>query len=281
MKRIISSKLDDIVRQEEEYNAKVRPLQERYDRESKAWRAAYRGQQQDVANSVLAAIGPTSLELEARAEETWRDGYEVYIQANERRLHSDDSALSWHYKVVLDENGDLTFESGSWSGLKATTPEQLASLKESVRVLEILQGLDWKSLLTVDKDRYSFEKFVDKDNASALQEMQRSKPNFADLKKAAVIDDLMGTHKVVKVSGLPDDGYRNGIFNGYLQIISKSPSTYTVREISKWDIDNAQRDEQVLARLKRDLDSGWSIRKKAANVLRAVDTDEIIDIDSF
>ena len=169
MKRIISSKLDDIVRQEEEYNAKVRPLQERYDRESKAWRAAYRGQQQDVANSVLAAIGPTSLELEARAEETWRDGYEVYIQANERRLHSDDSALSWHYKVVLDENGELTFESGSWSGLKATTPEQLASLKESVRVLEILQGLDWKSLLTVDKDRYSFEKFVDKDNASALQ----------------------------------------------------------------------------------------------------------------
>lgn len=94
-------------------------------------------------------IGPTPLDLEIDVDltfETVPSSYEVYVYANWNRSHDADVALCWEWRVKLDANGNIRKDSGSWSGLNAITIDQINDLKESVRVLTILNTIDWQEI---------------------------------------------------------------------------------------------------------------------------------------
>ncbi len=281
MKRIVSSKLDDIARQEQEYLDKINPLNSKYEQQVTNWRQAARDVSSAVEKRVLDAIGDTSLEIEVTAREGFPEGYEVYIRVNDDNRR--DHALSWTYEASLSDSGKLRFESNSWSGLKVTTPEQLSDLKESVRVMEVLQNIDWKDVLSVDKSQYDYNKFIDSGLAKEIRDLENSKPNFADMKKAAQVEELIGTNKIVYVAGLPDEDASYGHFSGYINLVSESAATYSVILIGQHVVDRAKEgDENSIDYLKRIVNGGgYAKRKKKSNVLKAIQIDKIFDVDAL
>ena len=287
MKRVISSRLEDVERQEQEYEAKVAPLRQKADEQQTNYRKAARDIKDRIEMTILKAIGDTTLELEVRVEQGWgrNEGeYEASVKANDRDHFNKDRALSWNYDVKL-RDGQLLYDSGSWSGLRATTPEQIADLEESVRVLKKLQTIPWGTILKTDPEELKYDKFVDPENSEQLRELERSKPDFAELKKAAQIEDIIGTNKVVYVINLPDDNYWHGQFTGYLQIVSETPNSYNVRFIDAYDVQRAsdntsENQEAYRSRLSSRLQSGYTTRKLKKNVLRSMKTPiDIVDLD--
>lgn len=287
MKRIIkANRLEDIERQEQEYNAKIAPLKQKEAEQFDQYKKAAEGVRNRIEANVLQAIGDTKLDLDVRVNQRWKDGeYEVRISANDRNHFDDKVALSWHWEAKL-EDGQVTYDSGSWSGLKAITPEQLDDLQESVRVLKKLQTIDWASMLKTDPEETRYERFVDKENAMQVRQLEKEKPNFAQLKKEAQIEDIVGTNKVIFVRGLYDSNYGSGYFNGYLQIVSETPGSYNVRMFSKYDVERASNpsDPEQGTIYKnyfgRQLTSGATYRKLKKNVLNAIVTPiDIVDLD--
>ena len=63
----------------------------------------------------------------------------------------DDQALNWHFTARTDafeQPGDIQFESGAWSGLDVTSSSKIESLKNSVKILEAIQKLDWNKIFS-------------------------------------------------------------------------------------------------------------------------------------
>ena len=276
MKRVIvANRLDDVIRQEQEFNAKLAPYEEKYEKQMEAYRKAGRAIDHEIEDSILQKIGPTDLDLQVRVDPRYHDGeYEVRIEANTN--HSDPTkALSWNWSAKID-NGELSFDSGSWSGLKAVTPEQIDDLEESVRVLRILLNMDWEILLRRNPEELAYDRWVDRENSKQLYTLKGQKPDFSQMKREAQIADLIGTNKIIKVSGLPDDNYRGGYYNGYIKLLSESPSAYNVMFIPRYDVDFFKEGRKSLA----DVLNHYTSRKKKANVLKAFDG-EIVDLDEI
>lgn len=271
--KITASRLDDVRRQREEWDAKYAPLKNKYEEDTKTWRKARYEAFDAVTKAIKDAIGPTSLELDIDTQEYYGEGMEVRIRANERKKFETGSSLSWNWETKVDDNGNVKFDSGSWSGLKATTKEQLDDLKESVRIFEILQNLDWVSLVQIDKGVLDYQNYIDKDNMDAMYEMDRNKPNFKQIESEAAVADLIGSNTAVKVSGLPDDHYYGGYYNGYILILGESPSTYRVAFLSNYDLERLNRGLETIESLKK-----YSTNKKKANVLRTIDVDDTLDL---
>lgn len=286
MKRIIkASRLEDIERQEQEYEAKLAPYRQKADEQQSAYRNAAKNVRDRIETNILNAIGDTTLDLEVRAEQRWNEGeYEVRISANDRNHSDPKRALSWHWEAKL-EDGEVKYDSGSWSGLKATTPEQLDDLQESLRILRKLQTIDWASTLKIDPEEIKYDKFVDRENARTLHDLERSKPDFKQMKKEAQLADLVGTNKVILVDGLSDSNYRSGYFRGYLQLVSENPGSYNVRMFSKYDVEtvadpNRESYDTYKQYVTRQLESGATYRKLKKNVLQSIVSPiDIVDLD--
>ena len=286
MKRIISSRLEDIEREEQEYEAKVAPLRQKADEQQMNYRRAALDVKERIEKTILDAIGDTTLEIEVRVEQGWGDDgeYQASIRANDRDHFDKNRALSWNYDAKL-KKGQLEYESGSWSGLKVTTPEQLADLEESVRILKKLQTIPWGTILKTDPDELKYDKFIDRENASELHKLESQKPDFKQMKKVAQLDDLVGTDKIVYVDGLADDNYRNGYYNGYIQLVSQTAGSYNVRFFDEYYVrlasdENNESKDQYREILRRKLTDGYTSRKLKKNVLRAVDTPlDVVDLD--
>lgn len=70
----------------------------------------------------------------------------VDVYCNERFGLSD--ALRWRFKVVFDKaTQTVTKETSSWSGLQATTDEQLESLQQTVDALKQLNSMPWYDII--------------------------------------------------------------------------------------------------------------------------------------
>jgi len=286
MLRIIkASRLEDIERQEQEYDAKIAPLKQKEAEQLEQYKKAAEGVRNRIEANVLQAIGDTKLDLDVRVDQRWKDGeYEVRISANDRNHFDDKVALSWHWEAKL-EDGQVTYDSGSWSGLKAITSEQLDDLQESVRILKKLQTIDWASMLKTDPEETKYERFVDRENAMQVRQLEKERPNFAQLKKEAQIEDIVGTNKVIYVDGLSDSNDRSGYFRGYLQLVSENPGSYNVRMFSKFEVDaaadpNMESHDAYKRYVTRWLENGATHRKLKKNVLQSiVNPIDIVDLD--
>ena len=125
----------------------------------------------------------------------------VNIECDGDRLHDEASPLTWEYSVTFDRsNGEVNKSSSSWSGLNATTEENIDSLKQTVSALEFLNSVNWKTVLDVKLPDYS--EYVSDDPI-----LKESRPNFEE-------DILLSEIQDYVESGVPIRGYGNKSYEG-------------------------------------------------------------------
>lgn len=225
--KILASRKEDILKRKAEYDAKVAE----YEADQQDRRRNYRQAEDAVTEPVreflyneLAQFDLLDFKIDVQRGFRSRGvtGLDVHIRCNDSNMFADTSALSWSYKCSIDGNGEVKKESGSWSGLKATTAAQIDSLKQTVAALELLNSLDWYEILNKEMPKYSdyFDGGVER-------------PERVDFNKeleAAEIEDVIGQNVLVKVGGISEYG-RTPV---WARFIKETPTQYQIEIIDDW-----------------------------------------------
>lgn len=208
--KITATKKDDILRRREEYDAESKILEDKIKQDEDRYNEARFKTRVDLEKKVSGLIGPTTLSLTIEVSEGWfgNSGWEVNVRANDRVKFDDNVALAWNWEAKLDKDGNIVKDSGSWSGLKITTPEQIADLEESVRVIKILNNIDWSEILNAPTVKYA--DYMDKDAHDSLRDRKQARPQFEDELKTAVLEDLIGGNTAIKLR--QDQNYRGSVY---------------------------------------------------------------------
>lgn len=258
--KIYASRADDLkakrsalIDEIRENNAKSRAEEEAYDKA-----------EDELFDPIIDAVKKMfsnypSLDAEVKGQFSFGSKATIKIYVNERNLHDDSSALAWNYQISLDPNtGEVSKESGSWSGLKATTEEQLDSLRQTLSALEDLQKMDWTRLLNVKRPKYS--DFVKTGRRNESQEVGQLDSEILE----AEIEDIMGQNVAVKTGNFPgsvtgatrDRNEKRGYF--YITFDRETPSQYQITEYRRTDGDNG------------DFSKGYTHRVKKSSVLKGI-----------
>lgn len=208
--KITATSREEILRRREEYDAETKRYDDQYNSEHQQYEDTIYTQKKAVESLVSEAIGSTFLDLTIQADPwslTREKGWAIRVEAW-RNSHFDDKvALSWNWEVKLSKDGDIVKDSGSWSGLKAITPEQIADLEESVRILKILNGMDWETI--VRSPMAKWDDFISEDNLEIRRERSKNRPDFESELKALALEDLIGTDTAIELTG--DEYYRGNV----------------------------------------------------------------------
>ncbi len=226
---ITCTKRDDILKRKQEYEADRSQRQARFDAQFKNYRYEDLSRQQTIENAVKNILGDTGLDLRIRVTYAIVMGqsYEVDISDEDDKFNPD-KALSWSWKVYLTDEGEVTKKSSSWSGLNAVSKKNLDNLKKIISVLEKLNSIDWKSVLSV-KPPMPNDYITEKN-----PEWDRDVPDFDKELLEADIEELIGTNQGV----LRDSGSRYYRGNVYSVIVKQSGSQYTVADVPEFTVKN-------------------------------------------
>jgi len=176
----------------------------------------------------LAAFTALRFDVEARFSSAFTADYgaersyiKVRIVCNDRQ--SDDDALQWEYQADLDYDGNVIVKTGSWSGLQATTPAQMKSLRQTVMAIEYLNDLDWRSL--IDKDSPGRRIYQE----NPLPE----KPKWQDWRSEYRVADLADIVGDMSTAILVRNWENSGFYGNkiWVRILRDSGSQYTVNVI--------------------------------------------------
>lgn len=242
--KITSSKLDDIRKAKEEWDAE----DDRREAIRKEERMRYRKASDEIIAPVEYQISTAlrkfdALEFEIRGEiaSGYRGsrGLEFKVACNESRVHDENSALSWNWSVSVNSEGDIVKDSGSWSGLNATTEENMRSLRQSVEALEYLNSINWPELIDVKTPDF-------KDYYSDL-EYRGSRPNFEQQMKEAELEEYVGKDVLLLGYSMPEYESRwNRSVKTWFIILGETPKQYKVGEISAYQAKNWFEDGQTI-----------------------------------
>lgn len=210
------SKRDDILRRKQAWENLRNKGREEYDQYENARDSVFEALQAVVRDK----IGSTSLSLNVRASKN-RGGASVHVD-NGDSPH-DEQALNWRWNVTLSDEGEIEKESGSWSGLSATTPEQIDNLKESVRIIEILNNLDWGKILNVELPRYR----------DYVKTEVPERENFEKQLLEADVEDAAEQGLLIKGHGYRFYGDHATVFYNILSMADKS---FKVQEIHEDEV---------------------------------------------
>lgn len=231
--KIIASNKDDILRRKAEYDADFNRRKLEYNKQRQSYLNDMKIRADQLVDEVRAALPDTKLDLNIYAEPNYTSltdmTYQITIR-DENNLSNSNKPLSWSWSVMLNEDGDVIKESNSWSGLNATTAENISILKDIVNVLQALNDIEWKSILSkVPVPNYA-EYVTETD-----PKYDSNKPNFDRELLEADIDDIIGKN----VGVLTTDGkYYKG--NVYRLIVSESSAQFNVYEIPEYKIDQSK-----------------------------------------
>lgn len=210
--KITSSRYDDLMNRRKEYDEKMQHTKERIDESYGRWQAATYEAQKDVEKKISDMIGPTSLSLDITASGDVIRGNEwvwnIRINANEHQMFDENRALSWNWSARLDPEGNVVKDSGSWSGLKAITAEQITDLEESVRVIKLLNSIDWNEILHLNHP--SSTEYINEEDEATYRELRKNRPNFETELVSARLEDLIGQDVAVKLSS--DEYWRGPVW---------------------------------------------------------------------
>lgn len=224
--KITCNRRDDILKRKQEYESDRAKRQAKYDEEYKAWRDEEYGRGQSLEKAVIRAIGRTPLDLTIDVGMSFGTGYRIRVSDEDNKFDGD-KALSWTWEVSLDKDGDVKKESSSWSGMKAVSAANLSNLKEIVRVLEILNNIDFKAMLNrvtpPNPDDY----------ITVSNPKYETAPNFDEELMEVDVEDCIGTRK--GILGTYSKYYRGDVYHF---IMKQTPSSYTVWDIPAYYVEN-------------------------------------------
>lgn len=212
----------DVKRELEQVDNDIRTKKAQYDEEASKWRDAIYEVANSIKEEIAEDIGEVSIPLEIDVKPGFMSkGYEVTIR-NSDNPH-DDQALNWNWNASIDEQGEVKKESGSWSGLTAISAENIDNLKESVRVLEILNNMDFSKILSrsmPEASDYIMHGYPTKDD------MQRKDELTTELFESEM-NEIMESGNWIKLKDGQGKYYRR---DAYIRILSESPKMYKVAE---------------------------------------------------
>lgn len=247
--KITCTKRDDILKRKSEYEADRSSRQSKYDAQYRKYLEEDERREEKIRNDVIRAIGETSLDLEIRISGRFEHKYEISV-SDENDKFNEDKALSWDWKVYLDKNGDVKKESSSWSGMNAVTAKNLSNLKEIVRVLEILNNIDFKMILEeIRPPRY-------KDYVTEKNPEYETAPDFDRELMEADIEDCIGTRKGILGTG---SKFYGG--NVYHFIQRETPSSYNMWDIPAYYVEKNDGSLSDLFEKYNDRGSNYNMRK--------------------
>lgn len=147
--KITCDRRSDIIKRRQDYDNDYNLRKERAENEQKELRRAEYAIEQAIEDMVISEISDLaalSFDVESSARNYESDKFvRLRVLCNEDNKFDHDNALSWSYQVTL-EDGKVKRETSSWSGLQATTPEQIESLRQTLTALERLNNMDWSRL---------------------------------------------------------------------------------------------------------------------------------------
>jgi len=265
--KITANRKEEILKRKAEYEA----ARETYDKDMNARWSQY----QDAVGAITDPVKTeleynlgkfSALQFQVRVEEGrfGAPGIQVRISCDENRKFEDHVALAWSYNASLIKNNDGQYvpmrETSSWSGLSATTPEQMESLQQTVKALDYLNSIDWAEMLNKPMpDAKSFYKDLP---------TRPEREDFEAELNEDELEDLIGQPKLIRVQPFESSGYRGSI---YVQIVGQTPAQYIVKVVPA---SYATRPENILKWLK---DWGSSQRVKKSNLV-PIQPIDIVDI---
>lgn len=240
MKRVVRAARDkaDIIRRRDEYQAQYEAQKAKYNSEMMNYRQAARNITEGVENEVISKLDMLvdQLNITVNASFSWdTNTVEVRVGSNQHDVHNKDKALSWDWQVKLNKEGEIVKESNSWSSLNAVTDKQIHSLKLSVAALELLNGLDWKSIL--NKVRPEYEKYIFTKVPENKEHEFQKELDEADLEAAIESKSVL---KGVKHSGRH---YKGDV---YYAVLRETPKQYEIVEIPGEYINYLYNDSMVI-----------------------------------
>lgn len=227
--KITCTKRDDILKRKQEYEADRSQRQARYDAQYEEFQKEYYSRKESIEDAVKQQLGDTGLDLSVSVRyASWNsNSYQVDISDEDDKFNPD-KALSWSWKVYLTKEGEVTKESSSWSGLNAVSKKNLDNLKQILSVLEKLNSIDWKSVLSVKPPKH--DDYITETDP----EWDRDVPDFDKELLEADIEELIGTNQGV----LRDSGSKYYRGNVYSVIVKQSGSQFTVADVPEFTVEN-------------------------------------------
>lgn len=272
--KITASRKDEILQRKAKYEEDLAAYNARHDESDRRYTAALN----DVMNPVQQYLERklsrySALQFDVRVNTNYKfgrgtEGLRVDINCNDRVKFEDTVALAWSFAVELDSDGNVLKSTSSWSGLKATTEEQLTSLRQTLAALEWLNDADWSEIL--DKTLPNFYDYYDRNDKRPERE------DFDQQLKEAEIEEMIGENKAILVTNWGEScPYRVG--QVYVQILGETPSQYRIscvpsyRYFNRSDDDAKQKAIESFA-----TGNGYEcrVRKSSIHVVDPIDTIE-------
>lgn len=271
-KRSIEEIREDIARRRQEHQDQVRFADKARNEAGRNYRAASNAVIQPVIDELNAAFAKwDTMNPDIRAEERWEDadtiGYSIYINVENRQPEG--LALKWSYEVRFDSEGSVRKETSSWSGLEATTEENLRSLEQIVEALKYLNSLDWATLL--DKKAPDYKEFY-KDLPKAPA------PHDFDQELAeAELSDMVGQNRLIRVKPWGEScPYRKDV---YIRIVRETPSQYIINIVPPYvAIGTDEQQAKIQSYLGDDKYSVYRVRKSSIVPVQPVDVIDIPEV---
>lgn len=225
--KITCNRRDDILKQKSEYEAKRAERQARYDEQEQRFYQA----ENDITSMVedeirhqLSRFKALNFNVRVTRSRLVGDGLRIRVECNENEKFDDNVALAWNYNANLNRNGEVEKETSSWSGLKATTADQLESLTETLEALKYLNSVDWATVLNKEMPKY--RDYITEDDPR----YDSDTPDFDRMLMEADIEDAIGNPNML-ISGEAgsSSSFRNGS-SVYYKILRETPKQYEVTE---------------------------------------------------
>ena len=248
--KITATKKEDILRRKAEYDAEM----EAYNQDSEARYQRFREAEYALTDPIQRKLESDlakfdALTFQVSVDFAFGDNPRVRILCNEYNKFDDSVALAWSYDAEISKKtGEVKRETSSWSGMKATTAAQIESLKQSVAALEYLLGVDWESLLNID--RPDWQQFME----GALKRPKQQ--NFDAELLEAELSELVGTNTLIKVQNWEETNSR-WRRDRYIQIERETPAQYVVHYISAYVVEESLNRGATLADVLNDPANGF------------------------
>lgn len=229
MKLTVEDRRSDIIAARDAWDAEYNKVKSQFDSEVDAWNDARDEFSLFVADQVKVALGRAGKDLQVDVD--FNFGRLPHVKVGNGTFVNHDFPLTWNFEVTLDKEGNIKKETGSWSGLNATTLEDVKKLRDIVDVLEILNNMDWYTILSNMKEQYpDWKEYVKTKTID-----RGTRPNFeADL-QALDIDDAIGKDVLIKGKSLRYDTRFSR--DSYYIIRKRTPKQISVTECSVNSVD--------------------------------------------
>ena len=238
MRVIKASRADDLRKQRDEWDANFKKHNDIARSQEKEFRKAQADMERAIAEELKSDLDKFYLlDFDVRVSANARHirdrkfkNVEVRIDCNQNRVKDESASLSWHYTAKPDKNGNSAKETGSWSGLSATTEQQLKSLDQSVAAIHLLSTIDWGKFL--DRDVPYYDDYVTEEVPS-----KSDRPDFETQIAEEELADYVGKRVLVKgKAGQNDKFYLSGVSVWY-HIEKVTPKFYSVEPVTDHDFD--------------------------------------------